>query len=521
MLIYVEKALKGLILVGLFSSLEASIPLAPDKYIGVTKLDDSNTSVRLSIKDNSNNEEGFYALVYDYETDILSKVLKFNSNNQPYAYVNIIGLTCDKTYKTVVRAYNHEGNSTDSDSKFFNIKSTFNASCPAVEEEHLPLKPGYVGIYNIKKTTARISFEDNSNNETHFKVYTDKGKELSVEGGKISSNDENKHSFQYANLINLTPCRLYTIHVVALNKKGESNVSQSSSFRTIGDDCMHELAKYKKITPTPYTSQRKTTKDGKYSFSLLEGKLHTISTSEKKSIASLDIEEHFFSSEYYRISGMALSEEDKYIYLSYYSRNFFGNLNGGVLKVNIENPHSMNIEGVVIVVDGSMDMVMVAKDNTVYAISDCMWNSLSKRCSIIASPRLYSTGRWNGIDILWNANRNPYILKLTNKLFVLSSPVSVDTQILGDGGYSSNSIVGEYSTPKFLAITLDNKKLFIEESNEDYKKYSVIAIKPTINTSFQSTLNYNEGFVSQDNTEAFVIDEEGELQRISLAENED
>ena len=236
---YQKKTLLILIaFLGIFTFLEAAVPNAPGPYVGVTKLNDSNTSVRLSFEDNADNENGFYLLVYDYENSSLFKSIKINATNRVNGYANITGLTCNKIYQALAIAYNNEGNSSRSNMATFNIQTTFGATCSPIFSLNAP--GPYIGITYISSSSVRISFFDNSNNEDGFKIILKDhttGKETII---ILPPNDENIKSSVYADLTGLDCSHIYSIQVKSFKNNMESELMPPRKFRietTFGINC--------------------------------------------------------------------------------------------------------------------------------------------------------------------------------------------------------------------------------------------------------------------------------------------
>jgi len=129
-------------LVILLSSLSiADTPSAPGPYIGVSKIGNSIDSVRLSFKDNSNNE--IYNMIGLYETNSVPstptpadtflrvKAVPATSGNQ--VYIDIDKLECNKVYTAVAFSYNDEGYSAASTLRSFNLHSTLGVSCSPIK----------------------------------------------------------------------------------------------------------------------------------------------------------------------------------------------------------------------------------------------------------------------------------------------------------------------------------------------------------------------------------------------------
>ncbi|MCK4440410.1 MAG: fibronectin type III domain-containing protein, partial [Sulfurovaceae bacterium] len=207
--------------VGMFSFADATAVLnAPGPYVGATMID--NSSVEINTADNSNNEDGFYVSIYKYPSLTLFDTVEVEGSDSSQVEATVTGLTCDQTYKAVVVAYNTDGNSSASDDRYFNMKSTFGASCP---QQAIPNAPGpYLGVTDINKTAVRVNFLDNSDNETGFKISGDGINET------VSANDETVHPYVYKTIDGLTCDKLYKIKAVAYNTSGDSNSSDLRDF---------------------------------------------------------------------------------------------------------------------------------------------------------------------------------------------------------------------------------------------------------------------------------------------------
>jgi len=207
-----KKKLAILATLGICSFAHALVPNAPGLYVGVSKLDDSNKSVRISVKDNSNNEDGFYLSLYDYETSSLFQTLNIDAGESSFVYTNVTGLSCDKMYQAVMVAYNADGNSSQSDLRSFSIKGTFGAKCFTEVEDEVNAPGPYIGVTSVKnsKTSVRVNFKDNSNNEDGFRIFDGKGINVN-----ISANDESIHPDAYVTLTGLTCNKIYKIQALA------------------------------------------------------------------------------------------------------------------------------------------------------------------------------------------------------------------------------------------------------------------------------------------------------------------
>jgi len=213
----IKKEIIGLMLMlGLLTSfLNASVPNAPGPYIGVTLL--TPTSVRINFVDNSDNEEGFIATITDRSPIILPPN---DENLHPQVYQDFEGLECNKTYIIIISAFNSDGNSSVAKGAF-NMHSTFGLECNRTD---VPKAPGaYIGVTLIDKTSVRINFLDNSNNETGFRVFGD----INL---SILSNPAPASTQVYQNIGNLVCDKLYKIQAVAYNNSGDSLPSNERYF---------------------------------------------------------------------------------------------------------------------------------------------------------------------------------------------------------------------------------------------------------------------------------------------------
>jgi len=207
-------------------------PLMPGEYVGTYNITD--TSARISFKDNSNNEDGFKVYLYNYNSGVLLKTLTLPSvaGVGGYQYKTITGLTPNTLYRVAVTAFASgcgESNPTHS-SSVTNGRFRTTDSTPPPPPQSCPLKPSeYVGTYDITDTSARISFVDNANNETGFKAYVYKyGTSTLLQTVNIPAKS-GVGQYQYTNITNLTPNTVYGVKVSAFNASCESNTTTPSS----------------------------------------------------------------------------------------------------------------------------------------------------------------------------------------------------------------------------------------------------------------------------------------------------
>ncbi len=217
---------------GRFRTEDTCRPEMPGEYVGVWNI--TNSSARISFKDNSDDEDGFKAYVYNYNTDALVDTISMDavagtSSNQ---YTDITGLDANTLYKVKVAAYNGCG-----ESKRTTPSSTTNGRF-RTKNDTCPLTPGeYVGTYNVTSTSARVSFVDNSDNENGFKVYVYEYNTDVLIDTIVVPSVSGVGKYQYANIAGLTPDTLYKVKVSAFNSSCESptttpNSTNNGRFRT-------------------------------------------------------------------------------------------------------------------------------------------------------------------------------------------------------------------------------------------------------------------------------------------------
>jgi len=212
-----------LLLVAMILSLnaQATTPTAP---INAGAYDFTENSARLSFKDTSDNEEGFRAY---YNGEVIA-VAQPKEGNSSYQYIDLIDLTPSTLYTVNIVAFNSDGESSAL------VKSFRTISTSTSQNPNAPVGVGsYIGVWDITKNSARISFKDNSDNEDGFRVED-------IDGNVLLDNipaKESKGEFQYATLRGLNEGTLYQIRVFAYNNSGDSTPSGVRDFRTKGRYC--------------------------------------------------------------------------------------------------------------------------------------------------------------------------------------------------------------------------------------------------------------------------------------------
>ena len=201
-------------------------PAMPGEYVGTYNITD--TSARISFLDNSNNEDGFKVYVYNYNTNALVKTMTLPavSGTGGYQYATITGLTPDTIYRVAVTAFASgcgESDPTHASSINNGRFKTTMTSCP--------LMPGaYVGTYNVTSNGARVSFVDNSSNETGFKVYVYEGSTTNTLTKTVTVGSMGGiGQYQYATITGLDANKFYTVRVSAFNSSCESSKTTPSS----------------------------------------------------------------------------------------------------------------------------------------------------------------------------------------------------------------------------------------------------------------------------------------------------
>jgi len=174
----------------------------------------SPTSISLSWADNSNNETGF-------------KIERGTSASGPFAQIILVGagstsysdtgLNASTTYYYQVRATNSTG-----DSAYTPVAS---ATTPATVI--IPLAPSGLTATTASATSISLSWTDNSNNETAFKI--ERGASTSGPFVQITTTSANAASFDDSGLTALTT---YYYRLRATNSAGDSSYSSVASATT-------------------------------------------------------------------------------------------------------------------------------------------------------------------------------------------------------------------------------------------------------------------------------------------------
>ena len=201
------------------------IPNAPGPYIGVSPIAGSQTSVAINFVDNSDNEDGFR--IFDTEDMNISIPENNETKNANISYI-LTDLVCDKVYQIQIVAHNSAGDSEASDMRAFNLHTTFGIPCEPDVNETLNAPGPTLGVTAIKgsKTSVRVNFLDNSDNEDGFRLFDGEGINVN-----IPPNNEMEHPNVYVTLTDLVCNRIYNIKAVAHKDGIESLASDTKSFR--------------------------------------------------------------------------------------------------------------------------------------------------------------------------------------------------------------------------------------------------------------------------------------------------
>jgi len=197
----------------------ADVPSAP---INAGAYGFTHNSARLSFLDTDNNETGFK--IYQFaptDAGVIATVDAKEGNNS-YQYVTLTGLNPSQLYGVNIVAYNADGESAV-------LTKWFRTIAPPPT----PAQPTNVGAYNQTEHSVRISFMDNADNETGFRIDDRNGTTLATL--PASSPKSSTGEYQYKTVTGLKTCTLYTTNIVAFNANGDSEATEKS-FMTTG--CM-------------------------------------------------------------------------------------------------------------------------------------------------------------------------------------------------------------------------------------------------------------------------------------------
>lgn len=200
-------------------------PAMPGEYVGTYNI--TNSSARLSFKDNSDNEDGFKAYVYNHATQALVKTIDIDplSGIGGFQYTNVTGLLNDTLYEVKISAFASgcgESPTTRPSSVNNGRFKTTDIPCPLMPSD-------YVGTYQVTNNSARISFVDNADNETGFKVYVYDYNSDTLVKTLTTSSVAGVGGYKYLNITGLNANTLYSVKVSAFNAGCQSTKTTPSS----------------------------------------------------------------------------------------------------------------------------------------------------------------------------------------------------------------------------------------------------------------------------------------------------
>jgi len=164
-----------------------TVPAAPTN---LRAIDVTSDSVTLTWSDNSHNESGFK--IYKNGTSIAT----VGAGTTSY---KVTGLSPNTSYNFEIRAYNDVGSSSGS-------------TVLVTTKDVIPTKPSNLSAKALSATSIKLTWNDNSSNETGFRIYRDDNL-IYVTGPNVESYIDT----------GLSPNRSYTYKVRAANSAGESD----------------------------------------------------------------------------------------------------------------------------------------------------------------------------------------------------------------------------------------------------------------------------------------------------------
>jgi uncharacterized protein len=164
------------------------------------------TSVRLAWEDRSNNEDGFQVFQEGQNTPVGQ-----TGPNETQAQID--NLTCAKSIAFRVRAFNAAGNS-----GYSNIVQAQTAQCggAATPVGSALAAPANLRVVSTTATSARLAWEDRSNNEDGFQVFHE---------GQNTPAEQTGPNETQAQIGNLTCGKSFAFRVRAFNAAGTSGYS--------------------------------------------------------------------------------------------------------------------------------------------------------------------------------------------------------------------------------------------------------------------------------------------------------
>jgi len=191
-------------------------PTPPAAPTDLTATAVSSSQINLTWADNSNNETGFkIEWCSGAGCSVFSQIATVGAGVNSYSNT---GLSASTTYTYRVRAYNGGG-----DSEYSNTAGTTTSAAPTS-----PAAPSGLTATAVSRNQINLSWTDNSNNETGFKIERCKGStctnfsQIATVGANVKS---------YSNT-RLTKNTTYRYRIRAYNAAGNSAYSNSASATT-------------------------------------------------------------------------------------------------------------------------------------------------------------------------------------------------------------------------------------------------------------------------------------------------
>ena len=146
---------------------EISVITTPNSPSLLSAKATSSSSIVLTWKDNSNNEDGFKIQRKEGECDSTNSWSQIAIKEANIKTHTNTGLTSNTTYSYRVRAYNAGGNSAYSNCA--SVKTALSGT---------PKAPTNLNATSISASEIKLIWTDNSTDETSFKIYRKKGSDL-------------------------------------------------------------------------------------------------------------------------------------------------------------------------------------------------------------------------------------------------------------------------------------------------------------------------------------------------------
>ena len=190
----------------------STVPAAPSN---LTASAVSSSQINLTWQDNSNNESGFKIQRKTGSTGSWSTIHTTSANVTSYQNT---GCSANITYYYRIYAYNSTGNS--------NYSNEANATTQPAGTA--PSAPGNLTASAVSTSQINLTWQDNSNNESGFKIQS---KEGAASWSTIYTTSANATSFQNTGLSANTT---YSYRVYAYNSTGNSGYSNEANATTQG-----------------------------------------------------------------------------------------------------------------------------------------------------------------------------------------------------------------------------------------------------------------------------------------------